>query len=90
MASYTINPIFVVKEICDLDLFGLPAHLLEKIEKVTAGQEQAGGDCSMNTKAMLVLPKGDASFDFKELEELRRALVDKIKNCKPGPDGQTE
>lgn len=79
MPAFTVSPIFVVTEICDLDLSALPESLRQKIpdvDRVTAGI------CSMNTRPMLVESK--MPIDAADLEELRKELINELKYpCKP-------
>jgi hypothetical protein len=76
MATFTVNPIFVVTEVCELDISALnfsnlDPNLVEKVKEVWAGA------CSMNTKPALVV--SDKDIDAGELEELRRELRDEMK-----------
>jgi hypothetical protein len=86
--AFTANPIFVVTEVCELDISALnlstlPPELVAKVKEVWAGA------CSMNTKPALVV--SDKNIDAGELEKLRRELIDYEAKypCKPKPDGQT-
>jgi hypothetical protein len=66
MASQ-INPLFVCEEICDFDL---PTPF----QRVVVGQEQAGGGCTIHTKAILV--ESNREVSARELQELRDQLRD--------------
>jgi len=85
--AVTRDPIFVAREVCDFDfsVLQLDPMLKGKIQKVWLGQEQAGGACSMNTKVVLVEPKGQENISVDELETLRAALLKQI--CPPKPGG---
>ncbi len=83
MPAFTVSPIFVVTEICYLDLSDLPEDLRTKlgVDRVVAGK------CSMNTRPMLVESKNP--IEAADLEELRKYLLDETKYpCEQGPHRQ--
>jgi len=81
--AFTTDPIFVVKEICDL----LPVPD-PRIKRVVFGQEADAG-CSSNTRFFLIATNDQISPNELEVlrQELRRRVEQEQFKCPPTTQG---